>query len=99
MAVLLALALVLASGTIAWLESLVGRRTLRRFVEKRGYVLRKARWRGPFISMRQAQFNIELERDNRMVKGRAYVGGPFTGPVFSTRVEFDLDNGPVSEPH
>jgi hypothetical protein len=95
-AVLLALAFVLAGLSAAWAESLVGRYRLRRFVEERGYVLRKARWRGPIL-LRQAAFNIELERDNQVVTGRAYVGGMWTGPVFSARITFDFDDTEGSE--
>jgi hypothetical protein len=93
MEALLVLVLVLAASAVAWFEARIGRYKLRRFVEKRGYVLRKARWRGPFISMRQVQFNVELEREGQMTAGRAYVGGLWTGPVFSTSVTFDLGQG------
>jgi hypothetical protein len=89
--ILLILGLVLAAVLVAWAEALFGRYKLRRFLERRGYVLLKARWRGPFVSLRQAQFNITLERDKEVFRGRAYVGGMSTGPVFSSTVRFSFD--------
>lgn len=87
---LVAVGIVAASVFLAWVEAIFGRFNLRRYLRARGYTLVKARWRGPTAG-RQAQYRIEVQRDGHAYTGRAYLGGPWTGPFWSSKVEFDWD--------
>jgi hypothetical protein len=85
-----------AGAGVLWVEAIFGRYKLRRYVEARGYRLNTARWRGPLLGLRQAQYRVTVERDGRSTAGRAYLGGWFTGPVWSSKIEFDWDGGATS---
>jgi hypothetical protein len=79
-----------------WAEAaLCARPMLRRFVEARGYTLRKARWL-PLNWWREVEFSVTLERGEDVLQGHAYVGGRWLGPLLSSRVTFDLDEGAPS---
>jgi hypothetical protein len=91
------LGLLLVATGVMWGEAaLAGRPKLRRYVQERGYMLRKARWR-PTPWKRQAVFDVTLERDGQVFQGLGYVGGFWTGPVWSSRVEFDWGNGSLED--
>jgi hypothetical protein len=75
---------------LMWLESLLGRWKLRRDLAAQGWELVRARWR-PIVFSRTARFRIEAERDDRRELGRAYVGGQWTGPVWSSQVDYEWD--------
>jgi hypothetical protein len=81
-------ALVAMAAAVYWLEAIYGRRRLRRFVAQQGWVLRTASWR-PLIPFRQVRFHVEVEQEGQLRRGTARLGGLWTGPVFSSRIEFD----------
>jgi hypothetical protein len=90
---LIALGSVVAGTGLLWGEAvLFGRPKLRRFVEARGYTIARARWI-PIIWSRRAAFNVTLERGGQVIQCRALVGGAWWGPLLSSRVSFDLDDG------
>lgn len=80
------MALVLAALLVYWLEAMFGRWRLRRYLLAQGTVLTVARWQ-PSIPFRNARFAIEATNDGHPLQGIAVVGGPWTGPVFSRRLE------------
>ena len=52
--------------------------------------VKTADWRGP-MALRQAQYRIQVEKDGQVFSGRAYLGGWFTGPIWSSKVQFQWD--------
>ena len=86
--VLLGLAVNLVIG---WLENaLVGRPKLRRFADRQGLTLLTAKWR-PMVVIRTAMYDVTVQQaDGHRLRGRAYVGGPWTGPVWSSQIELKL---------
>ena len=70
-----------------WLEAIYGRRQLRRFAADERWVVQTMRWR-PLIPFRQVRFKLEVERDGQLRRGEARLGGLWTGPVWSRRIEF-----------
>jgi hypothetical protein len=78
-------------GDVFW-----GLPKLQRYVERRGYVLTKARWL-PFFWTREAVYKVTLVRGEEVQQGRAYVGGFWWGPMLSRSVEFDWGKGGSSE--
>jgi hypothetical protein len=88
---------VLVGTGLLWGEAaLFGRPKLQRYVEQRGFVLSRARWL-PFFWTQEAAFKVKLEHGEQLRTGRAYCGGFWRGPAFSSRIEFDRDNERLSD--
>ena len=85
------LVLIAVAVAIYWLEAVYARGCLRRHLDDKGLVLRKARWR-PLLPLRQVRFVVEAEHHGHPVKGEARLGGYWTGPVFSRRIELRWDD-------
>src|SRR3954471_15711131 len=78
---------VVAAALIHFAEGFIARWRIRRYLEQRGFTLLAANWRPP--RMRQNRYAIVVEYDGREWAGTAFVGGPWTGSVWSRRIEFE----------
>ncbi len=87
---LLSLPLVALAGG-QWLDAVVGRRRLKRYSVACGYVVLRARWVFPNV-VRQVQLKVTLVRGGVPITGTAYLGGFWTGPTWSRRIEFEWDD-------
>ena len=79
------------SFAMHWLEAMYGRARLRRYLARNGWTLRSLRWR-PTWPLRQVRFHVEVERDGDRRSGTALLGGDWSGPVWSRRIEFELND-------
>ena len=91
-------AFIAAAFVLFWLESRLGLWKLKRDLKKQGWRLISARWRMNLWPERRVPFVVEVERecDGRHGTGMAYVGGPWTGPMWSSRVEYEWDDGSLT---
>ena len=79
------------------LEATYGRSVLKHHLRDEGWTLTRARWR-PSIPLRRVRFDIEAVNGSRRAMGTAYLGGDFTGPVLSRRVEIEWHDESRSAP-